>query len=321
MGFHFDAQGEVGEDRSKTPKLPGRPLNYHAFLYSMSCKDSLHDQRHQSRLSLPPIKRRPVPPRQSSLPRFVPGSSPPENIPISDGRSVASMNNVLPLQLQPVVKAAGFDFSSWIESTIEELRHPFNSEDPAHNSRSPSMKEVPWMQEEQDITFSTLQPRKYREAAVYSDPESAIKSFPYCGCEGLGSSQYHKHSASADLNSMPPSPLFSKNKTLRCSGDTLVNSTDRRSGARIIDTFGRPRADSDESALSKKSEAQRASEAAWMQPLSAIEAAVPIPRIGDIISPTVFSPTTTEGCSSMPCTPGLRLDVSLFFELLWKCGR
>lgn len=316
MGFHFDAQGEVGEERSKTPKLQGQSYNYHAFLYSMSCKDSLPSQKHQSRLSLPALKRPPVPPRQSSLPVFAPTYSLPERIPSVEGRTVSSMNNVLPLQLQAGVRAGGFDFSSWIDSTIEELRHPFNSENPAHKRRSQSMKDVPWMQEEQDTTFDTLQPRKHRETAVYSDPGSTIVSFPYCGCEGLGSNQFHRHSARADLDAGLPCPLFSKTNTPRCSGATLVNPLDSHSDTGI-NTFGRARAVSSVSAISPQSQEERAVRAAWMKPLPSPPSPI-IPRIGDIISPTMFSPTTTEGCSSMPCTPGLILDVSLLLKILLK---
>lgn len=195
MGFHFEAQGELGAARSRIPNL-GRQQHsykYHAFLYSMSCKDLSEDQRHQSRRSVPALKRPTVPPRQSPSPVLDPSSLQQRVTRSGENSSVSTMNSMLPLPLQSGIKTSGFDFSSWIESTIEDLRHPFIRNSPAHKERDDSMDSVPWMQEEQDTTFTTLQPRKYREAAVYSDPGSSLVSFPYCGCEGLGSTRYDGH--------------------------------------------------------------------------------------------------------------------------------
>ena len=315
MGFHFDAQDDVGLARSKNPKVQGQSYNYHGFLYSLSSKESPHEPGHQSRLSLAAKNRLPIPPRQSSLPVLNPSSLRQEiyRTPPSAGHPVSSMDSVLPLQLRAGVKAGGFDFSSWIESTIEEVRHPFIGNNPAHKSHSPSLADVSWMQEEQDTAFCRDRPLKYRETAAYADPGSAVVSFPYCGCEGLGSSQYHRHglSGSGEIDSVrPPSPLFSKDSSPRCSGDTLVDLSASHPGAGGPQTLGRVRCSSSQSNLSQKPQEERASEAARIKPLPSPSSNIGIPRIGNIISPTVFSPSTSEECPSMPCTPGLVLDVS-----------
>ena len=310
MGFHFGTEGEVGEARSKSPTLSRDRYNYHDFLYSMSGKDTFQYKQHQRR-SVSNLARPAVPPRTSSLPVLDSSASNHETTKnSSEGNSKAIMRAPLPADPRLGGRHPGYDFSSWIESTIDKLQRPVNYENLGRKSRNLSTAEVPWMQEDQDPTFAGLRPRQYREMPVYLDPLSAIVSHPYR--DGIEETSFHRLSRSADWESVrAPAPLFSKPRSEhspRCSGSTLVDRSDKQSNAGSRDAFGMQRttsSGSNKSDHSIKSQEERASEAAWMKPLP------PVPVIGSIISPKVLSPTQSDACPSMPCTPGPLLDVRI----------
>ena len=314
MGLHFGTQGEVGETRSKSPLLSRDRYNYHYFLYSMSSKDTFHYKQHQRR-SLPNLPRPSLPPRTSSLPVLDSSSLDHEfTTKATERYSAATMRAPLPADLRLGGRYCGSDFSSWIESTINELQRLGNYENLGSERRNLSTAAVPWMQEDQDPTFAGLSPRRYREMPVYADPLSAIVSHPYS--EGREEAGFHRLSRSADLESAKaPAPLFSKPRSEyspSCSGSTLDDGSDKRLNAGSRDAFGMQCTTSsgpNKSDHSIKSQEERVSEAARMKPLPSV------PVIESIISPTVFSPTQSDSFLSMPCTSGLLLDVRVHLPL------
>ena len=310
MGFHFGTESEVGEAQSKSPTWSRDRYNYHDFLYSMSGKDTFQYKQHQ-RGSASNLARPAVPPRASSLP--VPDSSSSNHETMKDsseGNSKAVMRALSPADLHLAGTNLGYNSSSWNEFTIQELQRSGNYEKLRRKSRDLSTAEVPWMQEDQDPTLAAVRPRQSGEMPVYADPLSAIVSHPYRN--GLGETSFHRLSKSADWETAHAmAPPFSKPRSehsQRCSGSTLVDESDKQSNSGRKDTFGMQRTISSELNTpdhSFKSREERAPKAVWMKPLPSV------PVIGSTISPTVFSPTQSDACVSIPCTPSRFLDVHI----------